>query len=256
MLLNAEQILSHEVISTLFVVIISLVIYITMLLIVRQIFINKPKELYRIVIGLLGYIILFVGIIIILNIWGIDLYPFLIALGIVLFLIGLSMQEVLKDLISGLRIYSSKPFVEGDTVEINSFKGTVQKVSLLYTKVLGLNGEVKTISNRFIDEVINYSENLIIGFVDIEISLNENIEKVSLIISDGLTNLIESYPQIVEGPNVLGIVEINGSQKLRVSFKSKAESVSLIERSLRKELVKICISNNINIANHNGVKND
>jgi hypothetical protein len=88
--------------------------------------------------------------------------------------------------------------------------------------------------------VKNYSKNLIVGYVDLPLDIKVDTKKAIEIISEQLSSFNELYSKIVEGPNVFGLVDINKHQILRITFKAKYEDLSLLERSIRKELIDVC----------------
>lgn len=94
----------------------------------------------------------FIAIVIlaILSINGVDVGSLLAGLGILSVVIGLAVQDVLKDIIRGVTIVTEKYFQVGDIVTIGNYTGKVISIGMLTTKMIDDNsdGAVVSISNR------------------------------------------------------------------------------------------------------------
>lgn len=240
MILDLSNIDTNKLISTLIVFLTCAVLYVSILLVTRQIFINKNKKVYNAINYLSLYVIVFICAIVILNIWLINLYPILIAVGVIAVILCVILQDVLKDVACGIKIISNEIYKEDDIIEINGYVGKVKSLNLIHTTLVGTTGEVKIVNNSLVKEVKNYSKNLIVGYVDLPLDIKVDTKKAIEIISEQLSSFNELYSKIVEGPNVFGLVDINKHQILRITFKAKYEDLSLLERSIRKELIDVC----------------
>lgn len=83
----------------------------------------------------LKYILALMDIVMILGLFGIKVTAFLAGLGIIAIVVGLALQDLLKDFIAGLFIILDDQYNVGDTVEIDGFKGDVIAVGLKSTKI-------------------------------------------------------------------------------------------------------------------------
>ena len=105
------------------------------------------------------YTLIFIGVVVLLQIWGLDLSSLALiasALGVG---IGLGLQNIAKDFGSGLILVFERPIQVGDFVEFGEFQGTVERIG-------GRSTEIKTLdqisiivpNSRFLEhEVINWS---------------------------------------------------------------------------------------------------
>jgi len=75
--------------------------------------------------------------------------------------IGFAMQDVIKNLVAGVFIYTDKPFRTGDWIEWGSDQGFVEDISLRVTRVRTFDNEHLTVPNsQLTDGVIkNYDRN-------------------------------------------------------------------------------------------------
>jgi len=119
----------------------------------------------------------------VLKIFGIDTKAIVTSIGVVGVIIGLALQETVKDFIGGMSIIFGHYFVVGDTVEYNGFMGTVIDLNLKATKIQKFTGEVKVVANKNIDEIINLSEKKATHLIKIPTAYEESKEKVEVAIA-------------------------------------------------------------------------
>ncbi|SDN27491.1 Small-conductance mechanosensitive channel [Desulfonauticus submarinus] len=96
--------------------------------------------------------------------------------------IGLSMQDTIGSLISGLLIQIEKPFSLGDWIKVKEFEGRVVEISWRYTKIQTISFDYILIPNNSIsrDTLINYSRPLPKIFRAVEIGVDLNIPPVKV----------------------------------------------------------------------------
>lgn len=162
--------------------------------------------------NILKYAYAIVTSLVLLQIFGVNTKSLIAGLGIAGVVIGLALQDALKDIISGVSIIMDDYFVVGDLVEIKGFKGTVVSLGLKATKIQSETGTINILTNRTIDNVINYSKKspklkLIATFTNNnkqktiekylnkiidELKLDENIKEVTYLgIDDILDNKVK-----------------------------------------------------------------
>jgi small-conductance mechanosensitive channel len=108
---------------------------------------------------LIKYTLIFVGTVVLLQIWGLDLSSLALiasALGVG---IGLGLQNIAKDFGSGLILVFERPIQVGDFVEFGQFQGTVEHIGARSTEIKTLDQVSIIVPNsRFLEqEVINWS---------------------------------------------------------------------------------------------------
>ncbi|MDX1627145.1 MAG: mechanosensitive ion channel [Fulvivirga sp.] len=110
---------------------------------------------------IIRYIILFVGLIVIIQTAGIDLSTLSILAGALGVGIGFGLQNITNNFISGIIILFERPIKVGDRIEVGQIKGDVIKVSARATTVV-TNDNISVIvpNSEFISStVINWSHN-------------------------------------------------------------------------------------------------
>lgn len=119
---------------------------------------HKIQTVSRLVSSILRYFLLIIIILVILADLGVNVTSLLAGLGIMAAIFGLAFQDMIKDVIAGVTIITENQFSIGDEVEIDSFRGRVSNFGLKTTEITGRQGQVKIVSNRNMDGIINYSK--------------------------------------------------------------------------------------------------
>lgn len=78
---------------------------------------------------------------------GIEIKPLLAGLGIGGIAVALAAQNILGDLFASLSITLDRPFVLGDSLQIDDFNGTVEYIGVKSTRLRSVNGELIIIPN-------------------------------------------------------------------------------------------------------------
>ena len=159
--------------------------------------------------------------------------------------VGLGAQSLIKDLINGFFILFENQFGVGDHVTLGSFNGIVKSIGIRTTVISDFNGDVHSIPNGSITGVTNHSRNDIRFTVDVNISYEEDIEKVIDVIKvtcEDFKNKNEEY--INEPIEVSGVIALGvSSVTIRVVGKAKPLSQWKMENELRKA-IKLTLDKN------------
>ncbi len=196
-----------NLVKTSLTLIISYIIYKTLLKVVYDISHKLRKELrlkntMRLILGLL---IGLVALMVILNIWEVNLIPYLTAYGIAGVIFGLALQEPLSNFISGLLVLITGKLAEGEIVAIDEAIGIVEVIHFNYTVLKTFDGRKVIIPNRQVwnSRVTNFWPDSVRRVsLKISVSYDSNIEQVarilkncvekeSLVVKEGVTNLVD-----------------------------------------------------------------
>jgi small-conductance mechanosensitive channel len=105
------------------------------------------------------YGIIFFGTIVLLQLWGLDLSSVTIFASVLGVGIGLGLQGIAKEFISGLVLIFERPIKVGDFVNVDDLMGTVERISVRSTEIRTLD-ELSIIvpNSRFLEkEVVNWT---------------------------------------------------------------------------------------------------
>ena len=149
---------------------------------------------------LIRYAILFVGIIAVLQLWGIDLSSLTLlasALGVGL---GLGLQNIAKDISSGLVLVFERPIQVGDFIELGDRMGRVDRIGPRSTDIRTLDQVSIIVPNsRFLEQdVINWSHRNPLSRIHIPVgvSYGSNPETVRAV----LLEVGRDHPQVKAAP--------------------------------------------------------
>jgi small-conductance mechanosensitive channel len=149
----------------------------------------------------LGIVVVFVAIAVAFGFAGFG--NFLTALATVAaaatLAIGFAMQDVIKNFVAGIFIYTDKPFRIGDWVEWDDNSGIVEDISLRVTRVRTFDNELLTVPNsQLTDGVIKNpvaKDKLRLKFV-FGIGYDDDMDEATEIIVEEA----ESHPDILDDP--------------------------------------------------------
>ena len=250
-----ETLKESELLRSLIAVLIAIVVYSLFKLIIRC-FIKTGKNSFerkrrntivKLFENIFKYIILIAAILYILNTYGIDTKSLVAGIGIAGVVIGLALQDLLKDLISGLSIILDNYFVIGDVVEYEGFTGEVIEFGLKSTKIRAYSGETLSLANRNIDKIRNLSQKSSNIFITVPTAYEVSEEKVKKALNDAIKEIIKTT-DADESSEYLGIdefasssinyiIKIHCPQDKRIP--TKRASLSIIKRVYDEQKIKI-----------------
>jgi small-conductance mechanosensitive channel len=90
---------------------------------------------------------------------GVEIRPLLTGLGIGGLAVALAVQNILGDLFAAIAIVTDKPFVIGDQISVDNYRGKVENIGLKTTRVRSDSGEQIIFSNGELlkSKIRNYS---------------------------------------------------------------------------------------------------
>lgn len=262
-----EFLVKKQVIGTLIIILVTCIIYQLIVYAIDKITINGKDELERkkrlttieLFKNISRYLLLIFMILSILNLYGINTNSFIAGLGIAGALIGLALQDTLKDVLNGISIIFNNYFVVGDIVTFEDFTGTVIGFGLKYTKIKKYTGDVLTISNRNIDKIINLSQEKDTVILSIPTAYEEEFNKVEKVLTNTI-NKIKYNNKEVKEVEFLGINDfLDSSVTYQIKFTCSRGTQWVIRRLFLKEIKLAYEKNNIKIPYnqlevHNGKK--
>ncbi|HUT99708.1 MAG TPA: mechanosensitive ion channel family protein [bacterium] len=101
-----------------------------------------------------------IGVIIVLEHFGVDIVALVTALGVASLAVALAAQDTLANMISGFVLMADRPFRNGDRVKVAGVYGDVKRIGMRSTDIVTLDGNTVTVPNSKIsDEYIeNFSQ--------------------------------------------------------------------------------------------------
>lgn len=115
---------------------------------------KKNKTIIRMLKSVVAGALSIITILMVLQIYGINVTSMLAGVGIVGIVVGFALQDSLKDIIRGFVIISDNYYEIGDVIKFDDNVGPVTSISLLTTKIQDINTmNIVSIANRNIDKV-------------------------------------------------------------------------------------------------------
>ena len=216
------------------------------------------KALVLWIISSLKYLIIFLGIVAVLDVWGIKIGPVIAGLGLFGVAVALGAQDLFKNLISGIMILLEKRFHIGDVINVPGHtEGTVEHIGFRSTLIRKFDSTPISIPNYIFAEapILNYSNrtnrriNWIIG-----IEYNSTLEQIREL-TDYLNNYIKNNEDFTVNENYKTYVRVDkfndSSIDLLVYCFTKTndwEKYLEIKESLAMEIKKKIEELNLNFA--------
>ena len=170
---------------------------------------NKSLPSTGIFKGLTNFAIFSLGILFILQSFGISITPLITALGVGGLAVSLALKDTLSDLFGGINILLSKTMQEGDYVQLdNGYQGYVENVGWRYTTIRERANNIISIPNSVLSGSIskNFSSMDSAFRVPIQIGVSydsdlDHVEKVALEVANDLYESLDciskSYKPVI-----------------------------------------------------------
>ncbi|MBR4421573.1 MAG: mechanosensitive ion channel family protein, partial [Erysipelotrichaceae bacterium] len=119
-----------------------------------------------IIFSVLQYFVVLIAAVMIMKVHGIDITGILAGLGIVATIVGLALQDTLKDIFAGINIYNNNFYKVGDMVRYNGEECDVKYFSARVTKFQSLRtNSTYTVCNSMINSIEKIKDRGIITFL-------------------------------------------------------------------------------------------
>ena len=196
---------------------------------------KKGKTYYKLIMSILRYVFLIITILILLQINGINVSSLLAGVGILSVIIGLAIQDALKDIIRGVTILSDNYFQVGDVVNYNGKEGKVLSLGLKTTTLQELKtGNIISIANRNIEQIEVVSKNI---YINIPLPYELKLEKAEKITNEIVEKIMNN--ENVESTTYKGVNELAESCiKYLIEIKCKTE----YKLQVRRDALNIILS--------------
>lgn len=196
---------------------------------------KKGRTIFKLFSNIVKYIIMIIVGVLILKIHGVNVNSFVAGLGLVSVIVGLAIQDPLKDLISGINIISDDYFALGDVVQIDNIEGKVIHLGARTTKLKDVKTEnIYVVANRTISKAVKSSNKLYVG---IALSYEDKTLKVEEILRK-IAQKIEKLENVSEA-KYIGIDEFaDYSIKFKFEIVCKPEYKLNVKREANR-IIKI-----------------
>ena len=168
---------------------------------------KKNKTFVRMLKSIVGYVLAIITVLMVLQIYGVDVSSMLAGVGIVSIIVGLALQDALKDIFRGFDIVSDDYYAIGDVIKFGENTGQVVSITLRTTKIQDVNtGNIVSIANRNISQVETVSDAI---YLNIPMPYEVSVEKAEKILKSTIP-LIKKDENVTEA-KFLGLNKLNDS---------------------------------------------
>ncbi|MGK7890426.1 MAG: mechanosensitive ion channel domain-containing protein [Leptolyngbyaceae cyanobacterium] len=208
------------------------------------------RRVQDIVSVLLRGVLLFLGVLILLQLWGIDASSLTILASVFGVGIGFGLQNITNNFVSGFIITLERPIQVGDFINVGKLMGTVEKIGARSTEIVTLDRVTIIIPNsRFLEnEVINWSHGSAISRLHLPIGVAYGSDIA--LVKKALIEAIRRHPEVLMRPKPEVFFQSFGDNSLnfevmvwtgepRKQFKVKSDLNYEIEASLRRHNIAI-----------------
>lgn len=247
-------ILSKKIFTSIIIIIVCVLICSLSKIVVAKVFklknknvdIKKRHTIVNLINNLFRIFVITIGLILILQSFGVDTASFVASLGVFSLVVGLAIQDVLKDIIAGISMIFEGQYNIGDWVKIGDFKGEVLTSNFRTTKLKAYTGEIKIISNRNITEIINYSMSKTTAIIDVSVAYESDLAKVKKVLNEMCDDLISN--KVVKEIECLGVqeLEISGIVYRLIARDDYVTSI-ILSRLIKEKVIETFNMNNITI---------
>lgn len=210
-----------------------------------KLFTNKKSKTYlKLIKSILRYIFLAVTVLIVLQINGVDVSSMLAGVGIAGIVLGLAVQDWLKDVIRGSTILSDNYFSVGDIVKYKDIEGKVLVLGLKTTKIQDIKtGNIISIANRNIEQ-IEIVSNLV--YINIPMPYEVPVQKAEKTVENILNAIQKS--ELVNQCRYLGVNQLADSSILYlIEITCNAQSKLQVRRDALKIVLEEMAKNKIDV---------
>ena len=192
-----------------------------------------------------------IGLMWVLKIWNIDITPYLAGVGIGGIVLGLALQDSLKNVFGGISLLLDKTYKIGDKIQLESGEvGIIHDIGLRSTKIVNFDNEAIYVPNGYIanSRILNYThpDSKVRTHVAFGVEYGSEVEKVRKLVM----KIIQEMEGVMADPApTVQFLEMGDFalkfranfwvEKWNMAFDKKLEATEKIYNALRKAKIGI-----------------
>jgi len=183
-------------------------------------------------------VIIVIALLMIVDIWGLNMAPFLAVGAAVAAALGFGAQNLVRDLIAGFFILAEDQYRIGDTVTIAATNGKVEDIQFRVTVLRDLEGNVHYVPNGQIIVTSNFTSLYAQPVVDLRVGYKADVDQAMDVMLDELMRFAADpdwSESITKEPEMLGIQELVGSGVL---IRARITTIADQRWSVRREALR------------------
>ncbi|MBR6097321.1 mechanosensitive ion channel family protein [Candidatus Saccharibacteria bacterium] len=247
-----EELMKNKLVQSAIVILTSIIIY----SIVHAIIMRGERKVngrkmgrgstyIKLILSAIRYIFIIITILTVLQINGVDVTSIMAGLGLIGVIIGLAVQDALKDIIRGFSIVSDRYFSVGDVIKYNNEQeGKVLEVGFRSTKLQSItNGCTVTVANRLIEQAEQCANSTSITVpMPYEVKVAEAEKLIDEIVEE-----IKKDENVTDAEN-LGVTDLaDSSINYLVVIKTSAENRRKVRRMALKTTLLVFEKHHVDV---------
>ncbi|MDH4137127.1 MAG: mechanosensitive ion channel family protein, partial [Anaerolineae bacterium] len=131
-----------------------------------------------------GVLIVGSALLMLLSTFGVDITPLLASVGVAGLAVSLGAQSLIKDLIGGFLILAENQYAVGDTIQVGTVAGKVERITLRATYVRAIDGYLYVVPNGEVRIVANQTKEWSRALVDVGVAYEEDLDRALRVLGE------------------------------------------------------------------------
>lgn len=147
-----------------------------------------------------NYVLLFIGTLVLLQLWGFDLSSLTVFASVLGVGIGLGLQGFAKNFISGMVLIFEQPIKVGDFITVGDYQGTIERINVRSTEIRTLDQISIIVPNsEFLEsEVVNWDHGSSISRLKIPVGVSYGSNPAN--VREALMDAATDYAGVLKDP--------------------------------------------------------
>ena len=248
------QLSTNALISSIAVIVINIIIYTIISRAIRnkrkkhdlKLAVGSKSSTYiNLIVSILRYVMTVLTVLIVLEINNVDVSTILASVGVISVIVGLALQDALKDIIRGTTLIGDGYFQVGDYVTIDSeTEGRVVVIGLKTTRIMNAaDGSVISIANRNIEKVKVAGDHFL---YNIPLPYELKVDRAESLVNEIVEQI--KAEDSVRDCKYLGVQELGESSVLyRIRIDQTQGKKIVAKRAANKIVLKTCERHRVSI---------
>ena len=187
-----------------------------------------------------SFLIFITAFLLVLQVFAINLAPFVAGTSLVGVAVGFGAQNIVKDFLAGMFMMLEDQYGVGDVIDVKEATGTVEAVGLRTTRLRDVEGVAWYVRNGEIVRVGNMSQQYAQVVLDVPVGIGQDVPSALAAIAQAGAELYADQqwlPSLLAEPEVLGIEQLGREETvLRVVARVKPLEQWRVARELRARI--------------------
>ena len=206
----------------------------------------RGQTICKLIANMIGYLSIILYLYYALSYLGVNTNAILASVGVMSLGLTMGARDLISDILSGISLIFEGEYQMGDIVSIDGYRGMVQEVGVRTTKLEGRGGNIKTVRNSDVKNVINLTKLNSWVPVTIKVDVNYPLRDVEEILTQTLPRIGENCKEIISGPYYKGVISVEmGFAVLSIIAECRESDFHQVERTLVRDVLMALRDKNV-----------